>query len=318
MACPFRSTPKYKTSPPSSRLPGQALAGTSPHSRVAILQSYDSHWAIDFQRHTRLFDYDDAVMDVYRAVSPLAQGVDIVSPDADLSGYAVVFAPALNVLSAAARAASARLRAGRRPSRARPSLRHEGSIRCAEPERQPGPLAGALGAHVEQFYALDPKDPAPALSGQLGLRHGIHLGRSADARQPRNSCSADLWAGATGSNGWLAGHPAAVEHAVGKGTLTYIGAMLDPKLMQASVAQMLSTVGVAPILPDLPTGVELMQRSAPGHRPVWILINHTSTPQHIALPHGMNNLLQEQGAATAAAIDLNAHGVAVLDGEQAQ
>ena len=35
---------------------GTALAGTSPHADVAIIQSYDSRWAIDFQRHSAKFD----------------------------------------------------------------------------------------------------------------------------------------------------------------------------------------------------------------------------------------------------------------------
>src|SRR6185312_15018581 len=35
---------------------GAALAGTTPHSEVAIIQSYPSRWAINFQRHSAKFD----------------------------------------------------------------------------------------------------------------------------------------------------------------------------------------------------------------------------------------------------------------------
>ena len=319
-------------------LAANALTGTSPHSRVAILQSYDSHWAIDFQRHSDLFDYDGAVMDVYRAAAPLAQSIDIVSPDTDLTSYAVVFAPALNVLSdALAEHLLAYVRGGGRIVLG-PRSGMKNADDGLQPERQPGALAAALGAHVEQFYALDPEDPQATLSGELGsgaasiwaevlkldspattvllsYTPGTNPGADRAANRDANPDQAS-------SNGWLAGRPAAVRRSVGQGSLTYIGAALDPSLMQAAVAHVLNAAGVKPILSGLPAGVELMQRSRPGHGPahlpVWILINHTSATKSVSLPHPMHDLLQQQRSAPEVSLDLPAHGVAVLVPETAQ
>jgi beta-galactosidase len=47
-----------------------ALAGTAPVSDVAIVLTYDSRWALDFQPHTARYDQLDALLDFYR---PLAQ-----------------------------------------------------------------------------------------------------------------------------------------------------------------------------------------------------------------------------------------------------
>jgi beta-galactosidase len=291
---------------------GPALAGTTPHARVAILQSYDSHWAIDFQPHTRLFDYTSAVLDIYRAAAPIAQSIDILSPTADLSAYPIVFAPALNVLPAPlAEHLLAYVRVGGHLIlTARSGMKDADD--ALNPQRQPGPLALALGAHVGQFYALDPpddpNDPAPTVSGSLGSGK---LAIWAETLIPTSPETQTLLTYGP-ENGWLAGQPAAVSRTVGKGTLTYIGAALDRPLMDAAVAKLLAEANVHPILPGLPSGVELMQRSAPGKPPIWIIINHTATPQSIPLPSPLQNLLQPNST-PAATLTLAAHDVAVLE-----
>jgi Beta-galactosidase len=295
-------------------LASNALAGTSPHSRVAILQSYDSHWAIDFQRHTKLFDYDEALLDVYRAASPIAQSIDIISPDADLSSYAVVFAPALNVISnsLAQHLLSYVQRGGHLVLGPRSGMKDQ--FDALHTQRQPGPLAAALGAHVQQYYALDPKDPAPRLSGELGSGTASIWAEVLAPDAPGTHVLLTYGSDTTGSSGWLADHPAAVESSVGKGTLTYIGAMLDRKLTASAISHILASAGVSPILPNVPAGVELMQRSAPGRPPVWILINHSPSAKDISLPTAMQNLLDPRMAS--ATIELAPHDVAVLTEHQ--
>jgi beta-galactosidase len=292
-------------------LTSSALVGTSPHSRVAILQSYDSHWAIGFQRHSSLFHYQDAVLDFYRAASPIAQSIDVISPHADLSKYAVVFAPALNVIGdALAKHLLAYVQnGGHLVLGTRSGMKDQ--FNALNPQRQPGPLAAALGAHVEQFYALSPSDPPPALSGELGSGTASIWAEVLHTDSPSAHVVLSYGPGTTGDNGWLAGHPAAVESTYGKGTITYIGALLGSSLMQSAVAHELQEAGISPILPGLPDGVELMQRSASGRDPVWILINHTSTAQQVSLPQPMHNLLEPDAAETSH-LDLAAHDVAVL------
>lgn len=289
-------------------LTSSALARTSPHSRVAILQSYDSHWAIDFQKHSALFNYENAVLDFYRAASPIAQSIDVVAPNADLSRYAIVFAPSLNVISdSLARHLLAYVQGGGHlVLGTRSGMKDQ--FNALNPQRQPGPLAAALGAHVEQFYALPPDEPPAALEGSLGSGSATIW---AEVLKTDSPSARVLLNYGPNDNGWLAGHPAAVESTVGKGTLTYIGALLGPELMQSTVSRMLSQAGISPILPDLPAGVELMQRSAEGRPPVWILINHTSVAQQITLPHSMHNLLASHAAETSH-LDIAAHDVAVL------
>ena len=61
-----------------------AVAGTTPHSRVAMLQSYESRWAIDFQRHNKDFDPIEEFAAFYRPLQLGAQSIDVIPTDAPL------------------------------------------------------------------------------------------------------------------------------------------------------------------------------------------------------------------------------------------
>ena len=51
---------------------GPGFAGTLPRSEVAILHSYDSRWAIDWQRHNKEYDPVAELLELLRAASAIA------------------------------------------------------------------------------------------------------------------------------------------------------------------------------------------------------------------------------------------------------
>ncbi len=278
-----------------------SLAAFAPHSQVAMLQSYDSHWAIDFQRHSNKFDYVDSFMSFYRAVSPLAQSLDVLSPAADLAPYAIVFAPALNVITEPeAKHLLAYVEGGGHLIFG-PRSGMKNADDGLQPNRQPGALAAALGAQVQQFYALD--SPVE-LSGSAGSGHAAVWAEDLKALAP----DAHVLLAYGKGNGWLAGHLAAIQHACGKGEIVYIGADLDPALMNALVASLLQDASVHPIVAGLPAGVEVMERDSPDHRRLQIFLNHTGTPQTLPASASGRELLTGKGTLPA---ELAAHDVAV-------
>lgn len=285
---------------------GSALAGTAPHASVAVLHSYDSRWAINFQRHSKAFDPVAELLAFYRPLREQAQAVDIISPDAPLQTYKLVVAPALNVLP---------------PSTAEHLIdyvRHGGHLilgprsgmkdqfNALYTQRQPGPLADMLGARVEQFYALDSDVP---VSGTLGTGTAKvwaeQLGAASTETQALLSYDP--------SNGWLDHQPAILTRTLGQGSITYVGAWLDDALLSKLAAWALQRSGTQPILPGVPGGVEVCQRSNDARR-VLILINHTKSPQHVDLHGTMQDLLAE-GNPSREAIDLPSYGVAVLESQ---
>jgi len=286
---------------------GGALLESTPKAQVAILQSYDSHWAIDFQRHSQKFDYVTQVTDVYRALKPIAQTVDIVSPDADLSRYKVVFAPALNVMSNSVAKNLIEYCENGGHLVLGPRSGMKDSDDSLQVERQPGPLAAVLGGNVDQFYALEKPVPVDDLTASSGNVHGMATVWAETLVPVAADTSVLLRYGKT-AGGWFDGQAAAISRPVGKGLMIYVGATLDSDLMKMFVGQVLDDAGVAPILDGLPQDVELMQRVKPSGDRVWILINHGINSEHIDLKHDLKDLLTGQKERF---LDLLPHGVAV-------
>ena len=171
-----------------------------------------------------------------------------------------------------------------------------------QPARQPGPLVPLLGGRVEQFYALNEEVPVSGAwgSGKARIWAEQLKAQAADAEVPLRYGE---------SNGWLDGQPAAISRKAGKGRITYIGAWLDDNLMRAATEWMIRLSGLPPALGPAPAGVEVSRRVG-GGKEVFVLVNHTRTPQHVALPRPVRPVLG--GGAAVSAVDLPARGVEVL------
>ncbi|TCK74143.1 beta-galactosidase [Acidipila rosea] len=283
---------------------GSALAGTTPHSEVALINDFNSRWAINFQRHNAEFDPVGEMLAFYRPLREQAQSVDIVSPQNSLDQYKLVEAPGLNVLpQATADHLLAYVKQGGNLLLG-PRSGMKNNDNGLWPEQQPGPLAEALGGRVEQFYAID--KPVP-VSGELGSGTANIWAEQLSAQSPETKTLMTYGA----SNGWLDNQPAVLTRKVGKGTITYVGAWLDPALLSKLTANLLSQAGVQPLIPNTPDGVEVCMRTGAQHS-VLILINHNTTPATVALPHAMKDLLTE-GNPSRSSVELPKYGVAVLE-----
>jgi beta-galactosidase len=282
---------------------GPVLAGTSVKSEVALLHSYDSRWAINWQRHNKNYDPNVELRNYYGALRPIAQSVDILPPTANLSSYKLVVAPGLNVLSdAAAKSLAEYVRSGGHLVLGQRSGMKDDD-NGLQPERQPGPLGKLLGGRVEQYYALI--DPV-LVEGQWGTGESPFWAELLSLSIKDADTEVLLRYGK--SNGWLDGQPAAITRKVGKGRITYIGAWLDPKTMENAVKWMAKTSAVATPLPNIPPGVEVSVRQG-ARGTVYILVNLSKQPQAIKLPNAMSDVLE--GGSTSSVV-LPVYGVAVL------
>ena len=276
------------------------LAGTSIQSQVAILHSYDSRWAIQWQKHNDKYDPVDEIISYYAPLRAIAQSIDILPPTADLSRYKLVVAPGLNVLSdAAAKNLIAYVQGGGHLVLGQRSGMKDDD-NSLQPERQPGPLTTLLGGRVEQYYAL--ANPVP-VTGNWGTGE---CPLWAELLSTKDSNTEVLMRYGK-SNGWLDGQPAAITRKVGNGRITYIGAWLDPNTMAAAAKWMLDTSGVTPALGPVPAGVEVSRRGA--HGVVYILINFSAASQHVSLPNPMTDVLE---GGSKQSLTLPQYGVAVL------
>ena len=197
------------------------LAGTTVEAQVAVLQDYNSRWAINWQRHNKAFDPVAELNSFYKPLYTAMGAVDVVADTAPLDRYKLVVAPGLNLLTPAAVAnLQAYVRGGGHLVLGpRSAMKDEDN--SLFPERQPGALEDMLGARVEQYYALEGTVP---LNGPW--TSGSAAGESSLWAEQLGSVTpgADILLPYGDSNGWLANQPAAVSRKVGTGRISYVGA----------------------------------------------------------------------------------------------
>lgn len=277
------------------------LTGTSPKSQVAILHSYDSRWAINWQKHNGDYDPIKEILSYYGPVRTIAQSVDVIPETAPLSGYKLVIAPGLNVLSdAGARNLIEYVNNG-----GHLVLGQRSAMKDADntlfPERQPGPLSSLLGGRVEQYYALE--SPVP-VQGKFGTGQGQIWAELLSTK----AADTEVLMRYGVSNGWLDNQPAAISRKVGEGRITYIGAWLDESTMKNAAQWMTEVSGVTPAFGPVPEGVDVYPRYANDHA-VYVLVNFAKTAQSVRLPKEMQDVLE---GGTKKAVTLPRYGVAVL------
>jgi beta-galactosidase len=278
-----------------------AFRDTRVVSQVALLNDYDSRWAIDWQKHTEKYDQFAILKSYYHALRKISQSIDIVSPDVPLDQYKLVVAPSLYLIpkERAGHLAAYVKNGGHLVLGPRSGLKDE--FNALLPIRQPGYLADVLGGKVEQYYALEKSVPA---SGALGEGE---VSVWAERLQPY-AADAQVLLKYGRSNGWLDGHAAILTRNYGRGRITSIGAVLDDKLTEGAAQWMAKTAGITPVFGPVPDGIEVSRRVGPGGA-VFVLINFRAEKQSVALPRPMLSLLDQHDVTQ---LELPQYGVAVL------
>lgn len=280
----------------------EAFRGTTGQSEVALLYSYDSHWAIQFQKHNQKYDDIGLLKSYYRNLRKLTQTIDVISANAPLERYRLVVAPDLNVVpkALADHLLNYVRNGGRLVLGPRSGLKSEHNELL--PQRQPGFLAEALGGRVEQYYAMEKEVEVSGTwgSGKVSVWAEQLSALQADTRILMRYGK---------SNGWLDDQPAVLTRSFGKGSITYIGAILDDKLMEETAKWLVKESLVNPATPfTVPDGVEVSARSGGGKR-VFVLINFAQEPRHVTFGGQMRLLLSERQRE---AIELAPYGVEVV------
>jgi beta-galactosidase len=278
------------------------LRDTKPVSEVALLQSYDSRWAIEFQQHTEKYNQIAILRNYYAALHKLSQSVDVVNPYDKLDHYKLVVAPSLNVIpeDLANHLRDYVQNGGHLVLGPRSGMKDQ--YDALLPQRQPGYLVDVLGGRVEQYYALEADVP---VSGSWGSGTASVWAEQLKASSPETKPLAEYGE----SNGWLDHQPSVLTHSFGKGTITYIGAVLDEKTMATAAEWMTKQSGVTAAFGPVPDGIEVCRRESDGKR-VFVLVNFLRTPQHVVLPRSMKALLL--GSGDVSSVDLPGYGVEVL------
>jgi beta-galactosidase len=254
----------------------ELVAGSTVRAQVALLNDYDSRWSVDFQRHHKDFDYVAYFNHFARQAAAHNQPVDVISADGPLTGYRVVFAPALVVLDEG-RIANLKefvQRGGTLVLTARCGMKDR--YNALLPQRQPAGLADLAGVEVEEYFALDEAVP---------VKGNFFMGSAkiwAERLKLRDEKSVAVVAHYRASNGWLDDRPAVTVRSHRGGFVYYVGAWLDDYSQKALVAHILEqAIGQAI---ETPTGVEIRTRVRGDGQEIYFLINHERQEHTVRLP----------------------------------
>jgi beta-galactosidase len=264
------------------RIASLLLTGTQPSAKVALLNSYDSRWSIQWQRHHKDFDWVTHLIHYYRPFARRGIPVDIISADTPLDGYRLVILAGLSIVdeTLAKRLTGFVQGGGRLVIGPRTGIKDE--YNALQPSRQPGPLAELTGLEVEEYYALD--QPVPIKGNWF---QGT-TNQWAERLKIKEDKYTSVIARYGPSNGWLDNQVAIAVRGYGSaGGLVYtVGTYLDETSQDALLERIIEFVPIRKTF-EAPKGVEVCKRSNETGMDVFILINHERVEQSVPLPWSM-------------------------------
>ena len=254
---------------------GAEVLGSRVVSEVAVIRDYDAEWAFDHQFLVPEASYGAAFEALFRAASEARYNVDIVSPDADLSGYKVVFAPALVLMDPELAGRLTRFvdGGGTLVMSAHSAVRNRDNTLTEK--TLPIDLTGLFGVEVDSFQSYKaPSREANAVSFSDGTSAPIRV--FAEVLAPKTAEVVGKWASDT-----FAGAPACTERRSGKGLAVYYGSFFELDSARALLKRYAARAGLVPILAGVPQEVEVTRRTK-GATSYYFLLNHSASKVEVS------------------------------------
>jgi beta-galactosidase len=278
---------------------GDALVDATVVSPAALLHDYDSRFALQVQPTNPSLAYEETAQCHYEALRTLGIGVDVISPETDLSSYRLVTAPNLYVVDDAL---VATLRAyvedgGTLVLAPRAGVKDRSNVVPELPF--PTLLAELAGLEVVDVASLLDDDPV-RISGVDGVPDGEFRGWF-EQIEPKGARVIALYA-----EGDFAETPAVTIHSVGDGRVVYIAGVADPATLRSLYQAIAPDADVVTV--DLPDGVECVQLR--GEAPLLMFLNHADDERVVSLDGGKRDLIT--GIEHEETIRLAPFGVALL------
>jgi beta-galactosidase len=303
---PGRRYDELKTIGEELKRMGLQFLGAENRNQVAMIHSYDTRWAFQIQPNHNDFSYSDLFISYYKALHTRNIGVDIVPPDADLSRYRLVIAPALFVLpdETAERLRDFVQNGGMLITTARSGAKDK--VNAIVNQFLPGRLAQVCGIEVDEY---DVQTGDSTLPVELTFPNGEP--QTAQARLwfdvLRTTTAQPI---ATYQAGYFSGTPAITLNRYGEGQGVYVATLGDDTLHDTLMDWALKELDLHPAL-QAPPGVEVTARWQ-GDQQLLFLLNHTGMSQEVPVPQPHLDLLS--GITVNDMVKMPPYGVSVLQG----
>jgi beta-galactosidase len=264
---------------------GERIHGSETRAPVAFLNDYDARWAFQIQANNPQFEYPRHFQQLYNAFYRHNTGIDVVGAHQDLSGYRVVVAPALHVVTPEMVENLRRYveGGGTLLLTARSGVKNLANDVIAKP--LPGLLSDLAGVLVEEYDSYAPGMSNPlrfCLPGCEDVQVSAEIW--ADVLRPTTAEPVAFY-----TEEFYADRAAITVNQYGEGRVIYTGTLGGAALFDVLAKWTLSESGVKPLLP-VPDGVEVTARWQNGSRLLFVL-NHTKEAQKITLDATYRSLL---------------------------
>ncbi|GAA1735394.1 beta-galactosidase [Isoptericola hypogeus] len=238
------------------------VVGTRPTSDVAVVFDWQAWWAVDAGGHpTQDVRYLDEVHAMHAALRRAGVGVDVVSPDTDLSGYRLVVVPTLYLVSDEAARSVERFVVGGGHLLV---TYFSGIVDENDHVRlggYPGAFREVLGARSDEFFPLDDGESVALDDGGVGRVWTERL-------EPRGATVRARF-----TDGPVAGGAAVTRHEHGRGAAWYVATRLGTGGRDALVTDVLEGAGVRPVLPGAGGDVDVVRRDGDAGSYLFV-VNH--------------------------------------------
>ncbi len=283
---------------------GNRIDSSKFRTKVALLLSYDSRFALQGQPVNPHLDYVGVFTSYYRALWRRNIAVDIVGPDDDLGAYDLVIAPTLYVLDDQTGDALTRFvdHGGTLVTTCRSGVMDEHNGVVNQP--LPGLLADVCGATVEEYDSLDP-DATVGVGGSGPLAGVVGTGSvwvdvlALDGAQALAHYTTDYYAG----------RAAVTLQRSGQGCAVYVGTVPDQGLADRLVAWLCTELDLQSGLDDVPAGVEVTVRETDSGT-LTFLLNAAHGSRVVTLEGAAHELISGQDVS--GELELAPRGVAIL------
>lgn len=260
------------------------LEHTTIESDIAILYSPESSYALDIQPQTEGFWYMEQLRQFHRAFTQFGANIDVVSPEADLSGYKLVIAPSLYVTHRKATENLYRfvINGGTLVLTARSGAKDEHNNCIADV--LPTVFKELVGAEISEYDAIggDERVIRDYAGNEFACREWCDVIQPTTAR-----------AYAEYRDGFYMCCPAVTMNRYCSGVTYYVGTLAYSDFYGSFASDLMTQTGI-PKLKGLPQGVEVTTRTN-GREEYIFFFNNSYEPTEIALPKPMYSLITSTG-----------------------
>ncbi|MET9447541.1 beta-galactosidase [Streptomyces cinerochromogenes] len=267
------------------------VAGSRITADVALLHDWHSWWAGDQEgRLSTLVDLPEVLTAWHRALWEAHLTTDFAHPEHDLSGYRLVVAPQLYLLTDAA------------VTNLLAYVRGGGTLVCgfltgvADEDDRIRP--GGMDARLRELFGIRTlHEWWPLEAGETVACEGFRGTLWSEEIEPEPGAAETV----PYRGGELDGLPAVLH----RGRAWYLSTLPEPEALRSLLTGIADGAGVRPVLDGLPTGVEAVRRGE-----LLFLLNHGREPVTVQVPGTHRELLG--GTDVTDAVTLGRYGVAVL------